>query len=224
MIRRVAMSLALAAGLVGTGRAEPSYSEQLAGLQKQLAAQPTNTALLFQLGDLCHDEGGEGSAEAVKLAEKYLRQLLALDTNHARGLALLGSTTTMKARDAFWPTAKYSYAREGLRLMDQAVRKAPEDPVVRMTRAENNFHMPGYMGREKIARDDFTWLWSLARQSPGKLNEDLRQKVALRHGQLLHRNRDKAGAVEVWKEGLAINPASSRAAQIQQSLAKADRK
>jgi tetratricopeptide (TPR) repeat protein len=203
------------------GGAEPPYAEQLAALQERLAAQPTNTALLFQLGQLCHGEGGDGSAAAVKLAEQYLRELLRLDTNHVRALALLGSATTMKARDAFWPTTRLGHAREGIRIMDEAVARAPDDPHVRMTRAENNFHMPGYMGREKIAREDFAWLWALALKSPEKFTEDFRQKVALRHGQLLKRDRQEREAVEVWKKGIDINPGSPRAAEIQRSLARA---
>src|SRR5437867_162530 len=136
-----------------------SYAQELATLQAQLNDDPTNTVLLFKIGDLCHDEGARDNAKAAELAEKYLKRLLALDSKHAMGTALLGSTLTMRARDAFWPKTRLDYVRRGIKTMDEAVKLAPEDPEVRLVRAINNYHMPHFLNRDEIARSDFLWIW-----------------------------------------------------------------
>src|SRR6476660_3183904 len=121
--------------VTATAFGAPSFSDRLAELQRQLSADPTNTNLLFKVGDLCYDEGAEGDAKAVELAEKYFKKLLELAPNQAMPMALLGSTTTMKARDVFWPNVRMRYAKEGIRIMDAAVKLAPENPDVRFVRA-----------------------------------------------------------------------------------------
>src|SRR5262245_982778 len=136
-----------------------SFPDRLAELQRQLSADPANTNLLFKVGDLCYDAGAEGDAKAVELAEKYFKRLLELAPNQPMPMALLGSTTTMKARDAFWPNVRMRYAKEGIRIMDAAVKLGPESPEVRFVRAENNFHMPKFLDREGVVRSDFDWLW-----------------------------------------------------------------
>ena len=87
----------------GNATAAETFKQQLAELEAKLAAQPTNTTILFKLGDLCHDEGARDNAKAVELAEKYFKQLLAIEPTNALATALLGSALTMRARDSFWP-------------------------------------------------------------------------------------------------------------------------
>ncbi len=222
MVRLVHLTAGLLAWVLSAS-AGPAFTNKLAELQQQLAAQPANPALLFALGDLCHDEGVKDNAKAVLLAEKYFRQLLRQDTNHARGLALLGSTLTMKARDTFWPGTRLSLVKEGNKLMDAAVKMAPDDPQVRMTRALNNVNMPKFLNRETLARDDLAWLWEKVRTSPEIFDEQSRQEIALAYGVALNKFKSGKTALEVWNQGLAINPRSPTASLIQQHLAKVEK-
>src|SRR2546425_1182132 len=112
MLRFVHLATLLVA-LTTSARAGESFTNRLAQLQKQLALQPTNVALLIQLGDFCHDEGVNDNAKAVVLADRYFRDALKLEPTNALALALLGSTYTMKGRDAFWPGTKLSLVNEG---------------------------------------------------------------------------------------------------------------
>src|SRR5438132_14209614 len=123
MVRPLTLAFALWLSLSG-GLARASFQEELAALQAQLKTDPTNTALLFKIGDFCHDEGARDNAKAAELAEKYFGLLLALDNKHAMGMALLGSTLTMRARDAFWPKTRPHYAKRGLKTLDEAVNLA----------------------------------------------------------------------------------------------------
>ena len=113
--------------------AASTFQQQLAELQGKLANEPTNTALIFKLADICYDEGARDNVKAVELAEKYFTQLLAIEPQHALALVLLGSTQTMKARDAFWPQTRLDFARKGNKTMDAAV--AARFPFRRVHRA-----------------------------------------------------------------------------------------
>ena len=198
--------------------AAQSYSEQLAELQKQVSNSPTNKELLFKIGELCHDEGAKDNKKAVVLAEKYLLQLLAMDTNHARARALYGSTLTMKARDAFWPPSRLSYVKNGIKEMDQSVKQAPEDAFVRFSRVSNNFHMPKWLEREEIVKADLVWLWEQITKKPDVLPTDAKQEVARLYGSVLKKEKHDKQAQEIWQKGIELDPASSVAKEIQKEL------
>src|SRR5204863_5428421 len=110
-----------------TASAAETFTERLAALEGRLQSDPTNTLILFQLGDLCYHEGANKNEKAVILAEGYFQRLLALDTNHAMARVRYGSVLTMKARDAFAPMNRLNYVRAGNREMDAAVKIAPND-------------------------------------------------------------------------------------------------
>ena len=156
-------------GSLVTASATETFADRLAALQNRLQSDPTNTLILFQLGDLCHDEGANNNAKAVILAEGYFKRLLAIETNNAMARVLYGSVLTMKARDALWPLTQLSYVKAGNREMDAAVTLAPKDAQVRFARAVNNFHMPDIMGRAEIVQGDLAWLWQQAQSADTKL-------------------------------------------------------
>src|SRR5262245_54664189 len=52
-----------------TASAAETFAERLAAMQSRLESDPTNTTILFQLGDICHEEGGKPDEKAVILAE-----------------------------------------------------------------------------------------------------------------------------------------------------------
>jgi tetratricopeptide (TPR) repeat protein len=202
---------------IGTLDAE-SFATQLAALEEQLKGDPKNTALLFKVGDLCHDEGARDNAKAVLLAEKYFRRLLALDEKNAKGMALLGSVLTMRARDAFWPKTRLDYVKHGLKTMDAAVQLAPDDADVRLVRALNNIEMPNFLKRDEIARNDFEWIWEKVQARPEKYTSDLKQNAALHYGLILQKNKRLEEAKQVWKKGVEIEPASLLAREIRLHL------
>jgi len=202
----------------GNAPAAETFKQQLAELEAKLAAEPTNTTVLFKLGDLCHDEGARDNAKAVELAEKYFKRLLTIEPTNAFATVLLGSALTMRARDAFWPKTRLDYVKKGIKMMDAAVQLAPEDPDVRLVRAINNFHMPKFMERDEIAKADFAWLWQRVEAKPEGLKDDLKQNVALFYGRILKKQKRMKEAIEVWNKGIAFNPESDLATEIRQQL------
>jgi tetratricopeptide (TPR) repeat protein len=203
-----------------TASAAETFAAQLAALQSRLQSDPTNTLILFQLGDLCHNEGANNDKKAVILAEDYFKSLLAIDPNHAMARVLYGSVLTMKARDALWPLTQLNYVKAGNREMDAAVKLAPQDAQVRFARAVNNFHMPEVMGREEIVQEDLAWLWQQAQRADTKLKVDQKQTIALYYGQTLQKKNKPEEALQIWRAGLALAPKSEDAAPLKAQLEK----
>jgi tetratricopeptide (TPR) repeat protein len=217
--RRLGVFVLVIGNLV-TALATETFADRLAALQSGLQADPTNTLILFQLGDLCHDEGANNDEKAVILAEGYFKRLLVIDPNHAMARVMYGSVLTMKARDALWPTTQLSYVKAGNREMDAAVKLAPKDAQVRFARAVNNFHMPAIMGREEIVQEDLAWLWQQAQLADTKLNVGQKQTVALYCGLTLQKKNRLDEALQIWRAALALAPKSEDAAPLKKQLQK----
>src|ERR1039457_7199332 len=83
-----------------TAAAAGTFADRLAAMQSRLRSNPTNALILFQLGDLCHNEGANNDEKAVILPEGYFKRLLAIEPSHAMARVLYGSVLTMKARDS----------------------------------------------------------------------------------------------------------------------------
>ena len=203
-----------------TASAAETFSDRLAALQSRLQSDPTNTLILFQLGDLCHDEGANNDAKAVILADGYFKRLPAIDPNHAMARVLYGSVLTMKARDELWPLTQLNYVKAGNREMDAAVKLAPKDAQVRFARAVNNFHMPDIMDREGIVQEDLAWLWQQAQLADTSLKVGQKQTIALYYGQTLQKKNKLDEALQIWRAGLALAPKSQDAARLQEQLKK----
>ena len=208
----------LVVGSLMTASATETFGDRLAALQSRLQSDPTNTLILFQLGDLCHNEGANNDEKAVILAQGYFKRLLALDPNHAMARVMYGSVLTMKARDALWPTTQHSYVKAGNREMDAAVKMAPQDAQVRFMRAVNNFHMPAIMGREEIVQEDLAWLWQQAQLADTKLNLGQKQTIALFYGQTLQKKNKLDEALQIWRAGLDLAPKSEDATPLRKQL------
>ncbi len=188
-------------------------------LLARMAADGTNAATLYALGDICHDAGVEGDKKAVSRAEEYLRLLLELEPTNAPALALLGSVYTLKGRDAFWPMTQLRLVREGNEYMDKAARMAPDNIEVRLTRALNNTHMPDFLGRTEIARTDLAWLWEKIEKEPALFSTSAKQQVALHLGKQWKRQRQADEARRVWHAGIAFAPDSTDAREMSRELA-----
>ena len=211
----------LAFSVQAANDAQP-FAVRRAALEAAWQTNRLNGQILFQLGHLCHQQAITGDSEAVKLAEQYLTELKRVEPTNAFGQALLGSTTVMKARDAFLPTTKLKWVRQGCAVLDAAAKMASEDPNVRFTRASNNLFLPDLCGRKEIVRQDFEWLSARALDGPSTLPQGFRQYVALYHGIALRKWGDLPAAKAKWKMGLTLAPDSPVAAEIQAAMKEAD--
>jgi tetratricopeptide (TPR) repeat protein len=210
----------LVIGSLVTASAADTFADRLAALQSRLQSEPTNTLILFQLGDLCYHEGADNNEKAVILAEGYFKRLLAIDTKYAKARVRYGSVLTMKARDALWPLTQLNYVKAGNREMDAAVKMAPQDAQVRFARAVNNFRMPAIMDREEIVQEDLAWLWPQAKLADTELNAGQNQTIALYYGLILEKKSKLDESLRIWRTGVALAPNSQDAVSLKERLKK----
>lgn len=221
MIKLLLTVAAVACAYRGHALASSSVATaDLPALRAQLAASPTNIALLVTAGERAHSLAGRGDDGVIPAGQAWLKRALELQPTNALARALLGSLTTMKARDAFWPNVQLRHVREGNRLLDEAVAAAPDDPRVRSLRAFNNAHQPAFLGRKDTLRADLRWLWERIQAGTDGLDAHARQEAALRWGEVLRDDGRRDEARAVWAAGAAFGPDTDFARRMQAELAK----
>jgi hypothetical protein len=201
--------------------AADSIPQRRALLENRLASDPNNTAVLFELGKLLHDEAALDKTHPKDLthgAEKCLSRLLALCPTNAYARAMLGSAIIMTAHEGFLPTTKIKTVRKGLEEIDAAVAAAPNDPFVRFTRACNNTFLPEFFHRREIVMTDYKWLMAQISDHGSAFEPEMCQYVHLYYGICCKRGGDKASAKTLWEDGLRMNPQTKIAERIRKEL------
>lgn len=133
--------------------AQAALSRNVARLQ----ASPDDFEALKNAGILLHQMNRHDQPDKDRVAqgEAYLKKAAQLREGDAQVAAWLGSITTMKAIFENDPGKQMFYVKQGSRYMDGAVQKAPEDMVVRLTRAYNSLELPAFLQRTRFAVEDF---------------------------------------------------------------------
>ena len=108
-------------------------------------ATPGLTATLAEAIAL-HDAARDGDKEAVESAIDMLTVLNRADPENVEVIAYLGSSYALVARDETGWFARWHNGRKGLKLLDQALERAPKNFTVRMVRAWVYDAMPTFLG------------------------------------------------------------------------------
>ena len=108
-------------------------------------ATPGLTASLAEAIAL-HDAARDGDEEAVEPAIEMLTVLNRADPENVEVIAYLGSSYALVARDETGWFARWHNGRKGLKLLDQALERAPKNFTVRMVRAWVYDAMPTFLG------------------------------------------------------------------------------
>jgi hypothetical protein len=184
------------------------------------AADPFQDPLILEIQQL-HDKSAEGGDKAAttELVEK-LEKLTAAHPDNCLLLAYLGSAYTLACRDAFPGPSKLAYLKKGLKTMDDAVGKAPNDPAVRFIRAVNNYNLPAIINRRDNARNDFELLVGQIDKDPSLLAARTRQAIYYYAGLSFRDTRHLPEAKKAWEAGLALDDKSDLAAKIAKELKK----
>ena len=93
-----------------------------------------------------HDAARDGDEEAVQPAIEMLTALNRADPENVEILAYLGSSYAQVARYESGWFARWHNGRKGLKLLDQALERAPTNFTVRMVRARVYGAMPTFLG------------------------------------------------------------------------------
>lgn len=155
LLAALALPAAAAADVIDLTGAEAEQS--LAALRATIAAEPDNFAARRDAGIILHQRARtEPREDTVTASEGYLKEALALRPDDLETQAWLGSVTTMKAIFLTDPGKQTFFVKLGTRQLDQAVRAAPDDPLLRLIRGHNSMELPVFLKRTRFAVEDFT--------------------------------------------------------------------
>jgi hypothetical protein len=124
----------------------------------------------FTAGLELHQLAVAGSRPEVRRAREWFEALHKDAPDDPRIQAFYGNLVIMEAREAPLLT-RPRWLKRGLRILDQAVERAPDDPHVRAVRAINHSHLPGFVGRTSLGREDFAWLFTYFEDAENQARE-----------------------------------------------------
>jgi len=149
--------------------------------EARISANASDVDALKSAGIILHQlNRGHADPQQVSKAEGYLEKAKDLQASDQETAAWLGSLTTMKALFETDPGQQSFYVKLGTRMLDKAIQKAPDNLVVRLTRAYNSLELPPFLKRTKFAVEDFKHYLKLceAQSCPQPYVSDAASKLA----------------------------------------------
>ena len=158
------------------GLDEKQLREKITVFERILSKSPQDYEMLKSLGIAYHFKAGMDADSFASTAVEYLTKAHKLNKKDYVTMCYLGAATSRMAQTTWNPISKMNYSNEGMGFMDKAVRKAPDNVTVRMTRGKTSLDMPSFLGRGDLAVEDFEYLENLIEQNPG-LYDSLKDEV-----------------------------------------------
>lgn len=186
------------------------------------AAAVAATSAEREIEDL-YRRGLMGDKEAVEQCIAKLEEGLRSHPHNELGRVYLGSAYTLRSRDLGFGPKKLQTLRQGLRVMDEAVANAPNDPKVRLGRALTTSALPAIFGRSTESRNDFLKLAEWAKTKPEAFEPGDLLIVYYHAGLAAKTNGDRTRAESLWREGLRHGTDAGIKGKIEAQLARAQR-
>ncbi len=153
-----------------------------------------------------HYRGCEGDRSAAIQAEALLTTTFTATPDDPMVKAYLGSARMLAAARAWQPFRKLELTKEGAKLLDDAVRAAPDDLEIRFLRGASLYHLPGFFKKRAQAEADFRWV---VEQLPaGHLEPSLAAAALYYDGLTRARHREHHAARQSWQTAVAVAPDS----------------
>jgi tetratricopeptide (TPR) repeat protein len=184
--------------------AEVSLQDQINGLKQTLAANPEDKAARKDLAIYTHQLALYKNKGASKEAVKLLKAAVEQYPEDAELAAWLGSAHTQTARDAWFPITKLTRVKKGIKQLDAAVKRDPDNFAIRMVRGHNSFNLPKFLKRRETGMADLRLLASwLEEGKPIKVNFPLDERIERRIKADLYYTLARAEAQDKDAEGAA---------------------
>jgi len=126
-----------------------SRESELKGIIKK---DSTNIQALLELGIYYHNQ--RVPDKAIDLFDRVLQ----LDKDNPIAQIYLGSSYTILADKSAKVEDKLRYLEKGTRILDETVKKYPDNYVVRLVRGINSVCLPDMFGRFRLAIEDLEYL------------------------------------------------------------------
>lgn len=152
-----------------------------------------------------HNTGVDGDKEAVKKAQKMFKQICAENPQDCLAEAYLGSATALLGRDEIDPNKRFKLALDGLKILDRAVSKAPDNIEIRVLRGFVCHRLPEiYFHRLATAIEDFNYVTSSYEKNKKILPRDFYCKILFELGHGYKELGRHGEAQATWKKLLSV--------------------
>ena len=162
----------------------------------------------------------DGDEKSVSKAESIVKKILEGSPKQFEAHAILGGVYTLKARRSFWANKKISYVKRGMEMMDKAVEGAPKNLTIRWVRGSNNIHMPKFLNRFDLAKNDLEIVWEKIMKNADDFPILRKQKTGHLFGMALYKSGEKEKADKTWKTAIEFAPDSIISKKISQTSKK----
>jgi signal transduction histidine kinase len=186
-------------------------------LKKQAAADPNNRGLRLDLGRGYYALALGYDAGAIAEAEELFDQILAAEPENATALVYRGSLLGLKLGfHLLPPNQSAATLRQSNADLDRAVALAPDDLEVRTVRGYTSLYTPSFVGRDRIAVEDFSHIIQLLERQTGA--ELQRAEFHLALGDAYHKAGEDDKARQSWRRVMELSPGASVAIAAESKL------
>ncbi len=162
--------------------------------------------------------GAAGNTEDAAQAREAFQELSHQDPDNPLVIAYLGSSRVLEAKEAFLPWKKKELAREGLKLLEQAVALAPGNLEILFLRGVSSYPLPLFFGVRDQAEVDFAFAAARLKEAPSAAPPEIAAGVFYYHGLCLADGDQKDQAIRFWKKAITLAPVSSFARRAREKL------
>jgi len=173
-----------------------------------LKEKPNDVYALKILGIAYHNLSVIGKKGVSAKAFSILSKAYELAPEDYEILVYLGSAKTLLGRDATFPMTRLYQVNKGCRIIDEAISKAPDNIVVRLTRANNSLGIPSFFQRVRYAKEDMLYLLRLSEKEKEKFLPELLATIYYTLGEYHKEKEEMDKAREYWKKAVGIAPSS----------------
>ncbi|MDP4160073.1 MAG: hypothetical protein Q8911_09995 [Bacillota bacterium] len=160
---------------------------------------------LWSMSVKYHELALNGDKEATKKAYELFKQIHELAPQDQRAAAYLGSATALLGKNAIDPNERLKLVLKGLKTLDNAVTKDPEDIEIRTLRAYVSFNLPEmFFHRTTSAVGDFKHLVLRYEQDKSIFTENFYWQILYDLGVAYKRLGKKNEAKETWDNLLQV--------------------
>lgn len=152
-----------------------------------------------------HDQAVNGDKEATGKAFELFQAAHLAHPEDPVIQAYYGSSMALMGRDAIDQNERFSLGMRGVKLLDQAVGRAPDNVTVRTLRAYVCYRLPEtYFHRTTSAVEDFRHLASLHDRDRNLIPDGFYWQILYDWGKAYQTLGRKAEAKETWKRLLSV--------------------
>ncbi|NOY09411.1 MAG: hypothetical protein GXP33_11295 [Spirochaetes bacterium] len=198
--------------IAGTARADDkvpgSYQTKTEQLKREIKENPGNWEAMFRLGVIYHDMANLYHQPTARSAVKMFKEAYKIK-NLPLIKAYQGSALTLIARDAVNPLIKLDTVSRGIKLIDEAVREAPDNLTIRMLRAQNSYALPEMFKRRKLAVKDLEYMLGVYKKDPERVRKLFDPALIFYYRGMIYKNNGRMRLAQRCAElavKIAVNP------------------